>query len=304
MKKITLLLAFALMSIATQAQEIINREIGVDDEGNYTGLISTKGNNGEGVYSADFFTITDEVTLGTLDINGFGSIDSALGGIFSFADYMTGFNVYIFSDNNGMPDGDPESGGALYELTDITDANYTLTEGDFLEVDLTAANGGTEITLPAGSYWISAFPTVTTEPTEGDGRWNWAGSYTTTTYSAMLIDPANLFGAGTSWTEISALTGEPFPTFSWVLRDNTAMGVAGDLAEMISVYPNPTSDFVKLNLPSHIEVSSVQMFDLLGKSIDVELSNNQIDLTSFAEGVYMISIETNQGKLTKKIIKK
>ncbi|MGO3237699.1 MAG: T9SS type A sorting domain-containing protein, partial [Psychroflexus halocasei] len=269
-----------------------------------TGLISTKGNDGTAVYGADFFTITEEVTLGTLDISGFGSLDVSSGGLFSFESNITDFNVYIFEDNNGAPDGDPESGGELYALANITDANYTLTDGNFLQIDLTAANGGTEITLPAGNYWISAFPSATTAPT-GDGRWNWMGSDETTTYNAVLIDPANLFGAGaTSWTDASALLGEPFPTFSWVLRDNTAMGVAGDLAEMISVYPNPTSDFVQLNLPSHIEVTSVQMFDLLGKNIDVELNNNKLDLTSFAEGVYMISIETNQGKLTKKIIKK
>lgn len=312
MKKITLLLAFALMSIATQAQEIIDRPVGASS----TGLISTKGNDGTAVYLADHFVIDEEVTLGNLDFMGFGSIDIETGGMISFADNVTGFNVYVYEDDNGTPAGDPVSGGEVFKLENITDANYTLVtesddgtvSGDFVEIDLTAANGGTEIVLEAGSYWISAAPSVSTAPT-GNGRWNWLESDAPTDYESKLIDPTNLFGAGaTSWLDISLLLepGETWNALAWTLRDETALAVAGnfDLSEMVSVYPNPTSDFVQLKLPSNIEVNSVQLFDLLGKKIDVTLNNNQIDLSSFAEGVYMINIETNQGKLTKKIIKK
>lgn len=312
MKKITLLFVFAVMSMATQAQEIIERPVGVSQ----TGLISTNGNDGTGVYLADHFVIEEDVTLGNLDVMGFGSLDIETGGLLSFESNVTGFNVYVFEDDNGVPAGDPESGGEVFKLEDISDANFTLVtedendpdavKGDFVEIDLTAANGGTEIVLEAGSYWISAFPSVSTPPA-GDGRWNWLESDATTEHEAKLIDPANLFGEGaTSWLDVSLLIGEPWNAQAWILRDETALAVAGnfDLAEMVSVYPNPTSDFVQLNLPSDIEVNSVQLFDLLGKKIDVALNNNQIDLSSYADGVYMLNIETNQGKLTKKIIKK
>lgn len=314
MKKITLLFAFAVMTMATQAQEIVERPVGAAQ----TGLISTKGNDGTGVYLADHFVIEEDVTLGNLDVMGFGSVDVETGGFLSFSDNVTGFNVYVFEDDNGTPAGDPESGGEVFKLEDISDANFTLVtedendpnavKGDFVEIDLTAANGGTEIVLEAGEYWISAFPSVSTAPS-ADGRWNWLESDAPTENESKLIDPANLFGAGaTSWLDISLLLepGETWNATSWILRDETALSVAGnfDLAEMVSVYPNPTSDFVELNLPSDIEVNSVQLFDLLGKKIDVTLNNNKIDLSSYAEGVYMLNIETNQGKLTKKIIKK
>ncbi|MGO1728449.1 MAG: T9SS type A sorting domain-containing protein [Flavobacteriaceae bacterium] len=311
MKKITLLFVLTVMSMATQAQEIINREI----EEEHTSIISTKGTDG-GTYTADHFVIEEDVTLGNLDIMGAGTRDIDTEGLFSFADEVTAFNVYIFEDDNGVPAGDPKSGGELFKLEDISDAYYTLlvedvlnletAHGDFLGIDLTAANGGTEIVLEAGSYWISVFPTVSTI-TDGHGRWNWLESDAPVEHEAMIIDPDNASGSGASdWVNIASLIGEPWNAQAWILRDETALAVAGDfdLAEMVSVYPNPTSDFVQLNLPSDIEISSVQLFDLLGQKIAVEINNQKIDLSSYTDGVYMLNIKTNQGELTKKIIKK
>lgn len=309
MKKITLLFVFAVMSMATQAQEIIERPITSER----TGMPTVKGNTSNILYLSDYFEISEETTLGNLDVMGFGLIDNQTNGLLTFADYVTGFNVYIYEDNNGTPAGSPISGGELHKMEDIQDTNYTIvTEdendpnvlvGDFTEIDLTAANGGTEIVLEAGSYWITVLPSVSGGSQEDASQWVWFGSDTPAAHSTVVLAPEQ---GVANWMDLGAALGEPWNTQAWILRDETALAVAGnfDLAEMVSVYPNPTSDFVQLNLPSDIEVNSVQLFDLLGKKIDVALNNNQIDLSSYADGVYMLNIETNQGKLTKKIIKK
>ena len=75
-------------------------------------------------------------------------------------------------------------------------------------------------------------------------------------------------------------------------------------ANKVSVYPNPASD--KLN----IEVSSdskVQILDLNGKHIGAErkVSANQkqvIDVTDLAKGIYMVRVSNNQSVEVKKVV--
>ena len=181
---------------------------------NTTGLISTKGNDNTGVYAADYFELTASVDLGDIRFYGFPSEGP------DFLPTLTGFNVVIFEHSGTTPDGDPETtGSGFIELTDIASADFDYVDGVFT-INATQANGGQTVTLPAGEYWISAYPSVSTAPT-GDGRWNWLGSLATPTYESVLIDPSDLFGAGaTSWTSIATLIAEPFPSLAWTMTED------------------------------------------------------------------------------------
>src|SRR5690625_2430045 len=181
---------------------------------NTTGLISTKGNDNTGVYAADYFELTASVDLGDIRFYGFPSEGP------DFLPTLTGFNVVIFEHSGTTPDGDSETtGSGFIELTDIASADFDYVDGVFT-INATQANGGQTVTLPAGEYWISAYPSVSTAPT-GDGRWNWLGSLATPTYESVLIDPSDLFGAGaTSWTSIATLIAEPFPSLAWTMTED------------------------------------------------------------------------------------
>lgn len=70
----------------------------------------------------------------------------------------------------------------------------------------------------------------------------------------------------------------------------------------VAVYPNPTSDFLKFD--TNLKVDAAQVFDVSGKSVDVKVLNNQIDVRNLAKGVYLIKISTVDGISTQKFIKK
>jgi len=70
----------------------------------------------------------------------------------------------------------------------------------------------------------------------------------------------------------------------------------------VAVYPNPTSDFLKFD--TNLKVDAAQVFDVSGKSVDVQVLNNQIDVRNLAKGVYLIKISTVDGVSTQKFIKK
>jgi hypothetical protein len=82
------------------------------------------------------------------------------------------------------------------------------------------------------------------------------------------------------------------------------IGVDDNLLSQVSLYPNPATDFVNIQLPNTVEMKSIAVYDVLGKVVANSAINNQINVSQFNSGVYMINIETNQGTVTRKIIKK
>ena len=300
MKKITLLASALLMTAATFGQNLIIERI----QDNNTGLISTKGDDGTGVYCADYFSVTSDVALGELTLYGLNNASAT-----PIEPFVTGFNVYLYEISGAVPAGNPEvAGSGILELGDIDPSLYTITEDgqntDFT-VNITDANGGNQVVLEAGNiYWLSVFPSVEGGP-DGDGRWNWFGSLSSfPNEEPVLIDPSDIFGAGaTDWTNIAGLIGEPFPSFAWNLTDEPIASIGDNLAEMIAVYPNPTTDVLNLNIPSSIEVTNVAMYDVLGKNVGAVYSNGTINTSSFAQGVYTLKVETTSGTLTQKVVK-
>lgn len=73
----------------------------------------------------------------------------------------------------------------------------------------------------------------------------------------------------------------------------------------ISLYPNPTENTTKLQIPSGIKNVKIEVFDNTGKKINVALSSdNTIDVSNIASGLYLVSIIADYHKTTKKLIVK
>ena len=71
----------------------------------------------------------------------------------------------------------------------------------------------------------------------------------------------------------------------------------------VSIFPNPASEFINLDIPSNINIKNVEMYDALGKSSEVSIDDNStIDVSNKASGLYFLNIKTDQGSLSKKVI--
>lgn len=79
------------------------------------------------------------------------------------------------------------------------------------------------------------------------------------------------------------------------------------LASQLKVYPNPSNNFVTISTDANVMFNQVSLTDLNGRTVKiVELngdSSAQINISDLAAGVYMMNINSDQGSLTKKIIK-
>ncbi|HZW78545.1 MAG TPA: T9SS type A sorting domain-containing protein [Flavobacteriaceae bacterium] len=169
-----------------------------------------------------------------------------------------------------------------------------------LTIDVTAANGGQEVVLPAGEYWVSAFPTIEMS----DPMWYWLGSTVNLPYPSVLIDPDDLFGDGmTDWTEISTLIDEDFPSFSWTMMGEEMLSTENNVLAGVSIYPNPSTDVLNISAPANVDVESVTLYDVLGKSVNADFNNGTVNISALANGIYVLQVKTSEGILTQKVVK-
>lgn len=74
----------------------------------------------------------------------------------------------------------------------------------------------------------------------------------------------------------------------------------------ISIYPNPTNNIVYVNMTNILNLKSITLRDITGRVITQNSNPNgtvQFDLSNEAKGVYFINIESENGSITKKVVK-
>jgi len=178
----------------------------------------------------------------------------------------------------------------------------------------TSATGFFNITgISAVTYPANTWVTVgcTYDKVNGIITYTIGGVTTTLSISGYTITK-NL--DGTQFNVVSqfntgntASTTSSIDNYSVQAVNSTVLGVAagqieGNISE-ISIYPNPTSDYI--NIKSESKIKNVILVDISGKILSSKkVSNNQIDVKSLPAGNYILNIETENGKQSKKFIKK
>lgn len=68
-----------------------------------------------------------------------------------------------------------------------------------------------------------------------------------------------------------------------------------------SIYPNPATDI--LNIRTQEKVLSISVYDMAGKSVNVQFSNGQINVGMLPKGVYILTAKTDKAVYQQKLIK-
>ncbi len=83
------------------------------------------------------------------------------------------------------------------------------------------------------------------------------------------------------------------------------LGTSEANRQNLNVYPNPVLDV--LNIDSDSKLSGVTVYDLTGKAVSshtMAAQKNQINLSKLSPGVYVVTVQTEAGSKTVKILKK
>ncbi len=89
--------------------------------------------------------------------------------------------------------------------------------------------------------------------------------------------------------------------------DGSFNGISEVNSNEISIYPNPTKDFLYINVLNINDDIKLEIFDISGKhvkSIIINATNSNIDLSDLPEGFYLLEFNINKDAFVKKIIKK
>lgn len=217
----------------------------------------------------------------------------------------TGAITYGWTGPNGYTSGSKDntitnvttSMNGLFTVT-ATDANGCTAQQN-ISVDIDTVPTVDSFTTSASPYNVVTFTAVNSQGADstlwifGDGGSDTAAmpthTYADGAYTVMLI-VKNRCGSDTFTQNIS-------------IQPVSVQHINGSSA-MFNMYPNPANDVVRVEVDKQVAVRYINMYTLTGQSVYTSLggrSTYSINTKALPQGVYYISVGTDEGVLTRKL---
>jgi len=145
------------------------------------------------------------------------------------------------------------------------------------------------------SDFLGHFVTHTFAGHEGSGSSAWNFDWTA---------PASDVGAITFYVASVAGNGGTATNTQVVFNTKTIGGVLGiNEAQLLqfSMYPNPSDNYVTLQLPSGTNKANVKIFDYLGKTLiqkNLNNTNNNLDISNLSACIYFLRLQSDTKVVT------
>ena len=76
-----------------------------------------------------------------------------------------------------------------------------------------------------------------------------------------------------------------------------------DTKQYIAVFPNPVKDVLSLTVANTLHIQQIELFDLNGRHVKTYKANErELSLKGLLPGQYLLELNTDKGKVTKKVI--
>ncbi len=139
------------------------------------------------------------------------------------------------------------------------------------------------------------------ENTDGKGAFGPQQAIITNAYWAISVFAADIDGDGDR-DVLSATFGDD--KIAWY-ENMTTIGIETIPQNAISIYPNPTTGKITLDF-AQADIRELKITNLTGKILfektDVQ-PNETIDLSGLPGGIYILNVRTDNGLLTRKVVK-
>ncbi len=112
--------------------------------------------------------------------------------------------------------------------------------------------------------------------------------------------------SASQYTTPDNLLGHGIPDLALALAEVLSVQEFQNQNTVLKVYPNPVNTELTIELPSQYDEAVITVYDLLGKRIietKVSATQQKVNTSALANGVYLVKIEAKDLLITKKIIK-
>lgn len=243
----------------------------------------------------DFFVFEDSVGM---YINQVKVLMYSMAG--SDLDFAT-FDVKIFDDNDGKP------GTELFSKTDLTPLSYYQSNEIYM--------GYLTYWVTLDLDWLQVWPDI---PAEEDMRfWMVFQAHSLNNFDISWVlypytegwetQPAYIsLNNGQSWEKVTNFgNGDHYDGFMRIEAFCAALGVNDQHDYSFRTYPNPVTDFLKID--SSLEIKKIEIHNSTGQKVlkQSNLTTGRIDLSQLLPGVYFVRVELEGGRIeTFKVMKK
>lgn len=163
---------------------------------------------------------------------------------------------------------------------------------------------------------VTSFSAVATwSPGGAESSWiveykvSTAANWTSATTSTPTFTMNGLQSNANYLVRVKAVCTEGESDFTPEVSFYTTVGIDENiLNQSVDLYPNPTSSILSIKVnKDDLLIQNGKVFDMYGKLINglsIQNEITQIEVASLAPGVYFIRLETNQGTINKKFVKR
>ena len=175
----------------------------------------------------------------------------------------------------------------------------TTSDGGFLIAGRTSTFENGDVSGQNGSqdFWmakINASFTLVWQICLGGSNGDYANAI------SILNDGSEILLAGASNSVNGDVTLNLGANDYWIVKLSDPTAKLNELNSAVSIYPNPTSEYVNIEVNS--EIQFVTIYDLNGAIVQTE-SKNHFAIKNLESGIYIISIETENEVITTRLIK-
>jgi transglutaminase/protease-like cytokinesis protein 3 len=125
--------------------------------------------------------------------------------------------------------------------------------------------------------------------------------------SVLSVDENGLLSAVNAGTAyITVTTNDGGFISSCEINVVTSTDIKAHAMKQIEIFPNPSGDYINIQLPEALKRSKVTILNIQGKTIitnNIDNEQNQLDVSHLPSGVYIVRIESKQHSILKKFIK-
>ena len=212
--------------------------------------------------------------------------------------------------------------GATPSTSTSNSPTVTYASAGSYTVTLTATNGnGSQTTqqtvtvsnAPSATSASSNSPVITggninlIAGTVAGATYNWTGP---NGFTSSVQNPTVLASSSTAGQYCVSVTvnGCTSPTTCTQVAVNGGSSINENEAFSVNIFPNPTSDVINIHTGLTGNGLRVKITDLAGKTVQNEMTVSEtqfsIDISHFAQGIYMLSLQNDKGTVVRKIIKR